>query len=247
MTVSQFELLEKKCKLGIKAFHNIFLAAQLFEQLKVNLNSHNSLLLMSYFSTAVIRYCSPFVDSRKGTRYSLKALKRIDGYSAELHSNLLMLRNKLLAHDDLEEIEPKILTRGFGFHTGENVVVDIHVLNGTISHIITAEKLDKLINQTNIVLLGVRQNLLDDIQAYQKFIISNPEHMANAKYQKTEKLNINQGRFTPASISNETWLNTLNIPAWLNVSDEYVYQWITIGKCFAEQEIILPSGIIIKP
>ena len=98
--------------MGIKAFQNVSTSLRAFERLSSLVESQDYILLSSFFNMGVIRYTKPFLktDTSNGIFiYPIRHLKKVNGFSLELHEHLKQIRNTLIAHDDIEQIEPRIL------------------------------------------------------------------------------------------------------------------------------------------
>ena len=100
-------------KLGAKALQNMQSSASYFDRMLTFQSAAEAQILSALFTAGVIRYARPFSQSSdgKGHRaYPLKALKKADGFDLKVHQHLVGIRNTLVAHDNLEAIEPKVLT-----------------------------------------------------------------------------------------------------------------------------------------
>jgi len=80
-----------------------------FERLCALTGSNDHMLVSSFFHMGVIRYAKPFTPTIFNSRrmvYGYKKLKGSAGFSEDLHKHILDVRSTLVAHDDLDQIEP---------------------------------------------------------------------------------------------------------------------------------------------
>src|SRR5437899_9433594 len=106
----------RDCQIGVKAYQNIRASLLAFERLCTLVESDDHLLLSSVFHMGVIRYAKPFLGAESGAglvSYPTQQLRKVSGFSMEIHRHLLTVRNTLIAHDDFDQIEPRILIFGF--------------------------------------------------------------------------------------------------------------------------------------
>ena len=106
------------CKVGIKALQNIYASACGFYRMLKNRDSQDSILISSIFYWSVIRYAKPFLNLKfegRNIRYAIKKIKNTKGFDKQTHNHLISVRNTLIAHDDFEQISPRLLA--FGIQT----------------------------------------------------------------------------------------------------------------------------------
>src|SRR5262245_21081097 len=120
----EVEHARRDCHLGIKAFQNVRWSWKAFEALRERKPpSSADPVAAGLFHMGVIRYAKPFLEMQSGQgalRYRERHLKRADGFSASMHAHLLKLRDKLIAHDDFTQIEPRMLTVMSGPQAGSS-------------------------------------------------------------------------------------------------------------------------------
>ena len=112
MTINAHTRACNDCKLSIKTYQNVAGALNGFDRLLTLNEAEDHILLSSVFCFAVIKYAKSFIDNETSfgnIRYPIKHLKKIENFSLEIHKHLLELRNTLVAHDDFESIEPRII------------------------------------------------------------------------------------------------------------------------------------------
>jgi hypothetical protein len=162
----------------------------------------------------------------------------------KMHNHLLHLRNTMIAHDDFDEIAPRILTfglcfdkRGIGF-----VPTSIVISNKCLSFPVHACIVKEMHGHAQAALQGIHAKLQEDMSLLRKTIIKNPGvAIDKAKYTK------NYGRAEiPAQkapdFSNDEWLNA-KVPDYSSVHGGFVYEETRIMSNFHGPETItLPDG-----
>jgi hypothetical protein len=106
---SKFQSALRECKLGVKALQNLLASQAAVDRLLPLGASKDWDLMAALFCAAVVRYAKPFVDSRGATPYPTKRISGAKGFDKTMHDHLLVIRKKLVAHDDDDYPDPRLL------------------------------------------------------------------------------------------------------------------------------------------
>ena len=102
-TAPWFETKRRQCVDHLRAYLSIDTARQYADFISKNWQAGNELLIGGLHSAAVVAYCRPFTENKTkaGRRYYPdKKIRKCDGFDPDLHSHILELRHKLIAHAD---------------------------------------------------------------------------------------------------------------------------------------------------
>jgi len=103
------------CKFGAKSLQNVKASLASIDLLYPLRESQQWDLMSALYCSAVVRYTKPFSGSRSNRTYPIKRIKHNEGFSSEIHKHLLEIRDVLVAHDDLDIIEPKFMVHSYKF------------------------------------------------------------------------------------------------------------------------------------
>lgn len=244
----------RDCLLGIKAYQNLRISLLSFERLCELIDSKDYLLISSFFYMGIIRYAKPFLNTKlnKGfISYPIKKLKNEPEFSEKMHTHLLELRNTLVAHDDFEKIEPRILAVGLQLQeTDITIPRSICIENKCIAYTADLNSVLKIREHIGASLIGTKKKLTSDVTKFRSISIENPEQAKAAeKYHKNYgKMDIAIGgtTFNISDYNNEEWLNPSE-PDFSEVKNGYHYESIKFRQDFNGPETIkLPNGYTIK-
>lgn len=238
------------CKLGIKAYQNLVGSLNAFERLAALVQSSDHILLSSVFCFAIVKYAKPFVDTETPfgrTRYPVRLLKTMEGFSAEMHKHLVELRNTLVAHDDLESIEPRLLQFCLSV-TGSTVSIpmSIAVSNKCLSYPADLLSVHKVREHVAACVQGVLNKLNSDLARVRDIALKHPEQAKEgARYQKNYgQARIEEGgsHLQPPEFMTDEWLNA-NAPDFGHIHNGFRYEELRVRRDFNGPEIIkLPDG-----
>jgi hypothetical protein len=117
----------------LRACHSFSSAKDCIERILAGWHSDNDIEASAYLTACVINYCRPFTASKtpKGTKiyYPTKRL-RGDRYDAAIHSHLLEVRDRLIAHADQDVLHSPAHTLMARVDVGDGRVVQVPVQIG---------------------------------------------------------------------------------------------------------------------
>lgn len=239
-----------ECKLGIKAYQNLVGSLKGFESLEKLMASGDHLLMSSAFCFAVVKYAKPFIETNASfgkTRYPVKHLKGLKGFDSKLHEHLLELRNTLIAHDDLESIEPRLLQLCLSVNSSAfKVPVTIAVSNKCVAYPADAADVIQFKLHVESCVRGVLEKLNLDLAKVRESTLKNPNHAEESvKYEKdygqthiSEKGSV----VDHPNIMSDEWLNS-NEPNFSQIRNGFRYEELKIRKDFYGPETVeLPDG-----
>lgn len=106
----RLKLAKHRCLRWLKGFHNLHRSEGFMKRFAEKANSQDHVTKEALFQAAVVSYAKPFTQTESGQGkgvLSLKPFKRDPAFDTAIHEHIMGLRNRLIAHDDLTEIEPK--------------------------------------------------------------------------------------------------------------------------------------------
>lgn len=252
--MNEFERCRDACFLGAKAHQNVSAALQSFERLCTLIETDDCLLLSSLFHLGVIRYAKPFVPTKtpKGSvHYPVKHLTRVSGFDSGIHDHMLLIRNTLIAHDDITQLEPRSLATGFTLR-GTDLFIPMSeaVTNRCLSHPEGLDGAEKMTSHVRSAFKGIWQKLFDDLGRMRQVSIDHPDQLEEAKkYSKhlgTQEIPVGGVRIVPPDTSDSPWLAPV-VPDFSEVHSGYRYETVTVKRDFSGPERIkLPDGSSIK-
>ncbi|HXU92263.1 MAG TPA: hypothetical protein VFP33_01270 [Gallionella sp.] len=237
-------------KLGIKAYQNLVGSLQGFDRFLSLIPTKDHILLSSVFCFAVVKYAKPFVDTKTSlgtTRYPMRHLKSEAGFDAALHNHLIELRNTLVAHDDLESIEPRILQMCMSVEpTGFNIPMAIGLSNKCLAYPIASESVVKLRTHVEASVQGVLNKVHLDLARVRDAALKYPEQAAQEqRYQKhygQDRIEKDGSYLQPPNFMNDEWLNS-NAPNFSHIHKGLLYEELRVRRDFCGPERIkLPDG-----
>lgn len=238
------------CKLGIKAYQNLAGSLNAFERLLELAQSSDHTILSSVFCFAVIKYGKPFVETKSPfgrIRYKTQQLKSINGFSMEMHEHLLQLRNTLVAHDDLESIEPRLLE--FCISPTDSTLripLSVAISNKCLSYPADLLSIHKIKEHVEACVQGVLTKLQIDLKNVRDASLAHPEQAnENIRYQKNygqSKVEKEGANIKPPNFMADEWLNT-NAPDFSHIHNGFRYEELRVRRDFYGPEIIkFPDG-----
>lgn len=240
----------KDCKIGIKAFQNLNASLFGLNKLLENFESNDEHLKSSYFHYAIIRYAKPFLNSNyengEQVQYPTKHLKRLAGYAEKMHEHLKLVRNTLVAHDDFEEIEPKLLQLGINLNDWNLLIpTSIVISNKCLSFPKELATIEQMKLHVHTCCVGAHEKLFSDLTKLRDLAISNPQDAIDSVRYTKDYGTIITGADVKnplPDISNDSWLNT-NVPDYSKLHSGYEYEVAKLEKEFpAPEKIMLPDG-----
>lgn len=246
--------ISNEIKLGIKAYQNFAGALEGFNRFSQIFASKDHLLLSAVFCFAIVKYAKPFTDTETSfgrTRYPVRHLKVESDFDHELHTHLIELRNTLIAHDDLESIEPRILQFCLSIApSGFSVPISIGVSNKCLSYPIDTQSVEKLRAHVEACMHGAITKIHNDISKARDITLNHPEQAKeDAKYQKNygqARIEATGSQLSPPDFMADEWLNS-NEPSYEHIHNGLLYEELRIRRDFYGPETIkLPDGTSIQ-
>jgi len=258
--MNDFEKCTRDCKVGIKAFQNIRASLEAFEQLVSLVDSENHVLLGGLFHSAVVTYAKPFLSTNFGSgliKYPMRHLSKVNGFSNAMHDHLLHVRNTLVAHDDFEEIEPRVLmmTVNVSIEKGSgpwSVPMSISVANKRISHPADLDGASKMRTHVRAVMQGVQQKLFNDIGTLRAVALKCPDQAETPRYSKAygdQHIPVDGARLKIPTTSDDPWLNP-DEPNFNVIHNGFCYEQAVLKRDFnGPERIVFPDGssFVIRP
>lgn len=238
------------CKLGIKAYQNLVGSLHGFDRFVALIPTGDHILLSSVFCFAVVKYAKPFIETVTPfgkTRYPVRHLKKELGFDNTIHTHLVELRNTLVAHDDLESIEPRILQFGFSVDPiGFSVPVSIAISNKCLAYPINPDSVQMLKKHVEACAQGVLNKIHSDLARVRDATLEHPEQATEGTRYKKEygqaKIENTSSQLQPPEFMNDEWLNSSE-PDFSHVHNGLLYEELKIRRDFYGPETIqLPDG-----
>ena len=93
----------------IKSLNNAWVIACEIEKESKNIKSHA--IVFAAYEMIFIEYCKPFKKSngKNSKRYFLPVPPELNDFEKELHENIIRLRDKVIAHSDIDIKEPSLI------------------------------------------------------------------------------------------------------------------------------------------
>jgi hypothetical protein len=238
------------CKLGVKAYQNLVGSLNTLDRLAALFQSSDHILISSLFNFAVVKYAKPFLDTETAfgrTRYPVRHLKLLEGFSTELHTHLVKLRNTLVAHDDLESIEPRLLQFCLSVtESAYSIPMSIAISNKCLSYPADSLTVQKIRAHVAACAQGVLNKLHADLANFRDIALKHPEQAREGtRYEKKYgQFQIEKGgsQLQPPEFMTDEWLNA-NAPDFGHIHNGFRYEELRIRRDFYGPEIIkLPEG-----
>ncbi|MGH7216203.1 MAG: hypothetical protein ACREIG_03085, partial [Nitrospiraceae bacterium] len=243
--MNEFQRCRIACQIGIKAYQSLFGATSGFERLTKLVDSEDHLLLSALFHMAVIKYAKPFIH--KPVAYPIKHLKSLPGFSVKVHEHLIKVRHTLIAHDDFEQIEPRILSFGINPQTqGVNIPTSIVVGNKSISRPADLQSVETFKQHTDHAITGVQKKLFDDMAKLREVIIMHPDQAKQAERYSNHcgsvQIPASGARLAEPNFMDDSWLDPKE-PDFSSIHNGFRYEAIKLRRNFYGPETIkLPNG-----
>lgn len=253
--MNEVDLHGRRCKICIKAFQNVQAALFYMTKLEDLHAGGEKPLLSSIFLSAVIRYARPFTESRtkRGdkVKFGVKPLKAVDGFDLGMHHHLLHVRDRLLAHDDLAEIQPALVASCvFVPRMKKSIPVRINMANKCLGYPSERNTVAKMKAHISAALFGISAETDKALVAYRTATIENP-NMGNVQTETTEKLGAFAPgdawyHFKPPSLAGHAQLE-IQVPDYSHVHDGYQYEELSVERHFrGPEKINLGEGIVLE-
>lgn len=246
---AEYERVVRDCRIGIKAFQNFNASMLGFGKLLDLKGEGDYVILPSVFYWAVIRYAKPFLDSEyEGSRFSYpkRALKNQTGFVASMHEHLLLVRNKLIAHDDFYEVLPKILTMCMNLEEeGFLIPCSVSISNKIISFPSDSETVELMHNHVRACVEGAHEKLKIDLARLRNMMLENQDLAKESALYFNDYGNVSaseDGSFVKPNALVDPWLE-VSVPDYSELHGGYSYEEIKMNQDFNGPElIIMPSG-----
>lgn len=248
--MSEYERRCNDCKIGVKAYQNIVGSLNAFDRLIPLMESGDHFILSSLFCFAVVKYAKPFIETKTPfgkARYPVKSLSAAPGFALDIHKHILELRNTLVAHDDMESIDPRILHFCISPH-GENFSIPISMVvsNKCLSYPVDIQSIGNIRGHVEACAVAVSDKLNQDMAKVREFALNHPEEVTkSAKYHKDygqASTEPDTTHFQPPDFMSDGWLDNQH-PDYSHIHNNLVYETMKIRRDFYGPETIkLPSG-----
>lgn len=237
-------------KVALKAYQNLVGAHQGFEKLLALGQSNDLILLSSVFCFAVIKYGRPFVETKTSsgkTRFPMVTLKATPGFVGSIHKHLLELRNSVIAHDDLDSIEPRVLTLFLSVgDPATRIPTSVVASNMCLAFPNTISAIEGFRDHVAACVQGAHNKLHSDLARIRQTAMDNPsEALDGCRYEK------NYGPVTPVKgsqshqppdIMNNEWLDT-GPPDFAHAHNGFHYETLRVRRdLHGPEKITLPDG-----
>lgn len=241
-------------KVGIKAYQNIVGSLNAFERLIALLPSKDHILLSSIFCFAVVKYAKPFIATKTPfgrTKYSTESLVNTSGFNVDIHNHLLELRHTLIAHDDLESIEPRILQ--FCIRPTDSkftIPISIALSNKCLAYPIDVASINKLRAHVASCAQGVIDKIYIDLAKIRDAALKDQEELnQDLRYTKDygqHRSEEDGSNIQPPDFMSDEWLNS-SAPGFELIHNGLQYEELKIRRDFYGPEAVaLPNGDTIQ-
>ena len=183
--------------------------------------------------------------------YPVKHLGAVSGFDPDVHDHLLLLRNTLIAHDDFEQIEPRLLSTGItktgvDFH----IPMSVAVANKCLSHPAQLDGAEKMASHVRSAFKGIHQKLNDDLGRCRQAAIDHPDQVKEIRAfgRSLGTFEVPKGgtRLETPDTKGSPWLDAPE-PDFSEVHSGYRYEKVTVVREFTGPERIkLPDGTFIN-
>jgi len=128
----KFQLIEQ-----LKAIDSFAAAARSFQTLVQMGDDSDTEVRSALHTAAVVHYGRPFSNNRSagGARFALGVIKKHAKYDGEIHRQLIVLRNKLIAHSDHDYADGRLYAKNFTLERGSEqfeVIVGATLVTQTV-------------------------------------------------------------------------------------------------------------------
>lgn len=238
------------CKIGIKAYQNLVGSLSAFDHFVSFFPLKEHIILSSIFCFAVVKYSKPFIETQTPfgkVRYPVRHLKKESDFNNIIHNQLLELRNTLVAHDDIESIEPKLLEFCMKIDPiGFNIPVSVALSNKCLAYPVNLENVLSIRKHIVACIHGTLHKLNNDLAEVRNATLKYPEQTSEeTKYQNNygkAKIEAIGSHFTTPDFMKDEWLNC-NEPNFSHIHNGLLYEELKIRRDFYGPEVItLPDG-----
>lgn len=238
------------CKLTIKAYQNLVGSLNAFDRFTGLIPAGDHILLSSVFCFAVVKYAKPFLDTVTSfgkARFPVRQLKNVDGFSNEIHSHLVELRNTLVAHDDLESIEPRILQFCMRINgTDFTIPMSVAVSNKCLAYPVDSGSVHKLRVHVAACVQGALDKINSDLAKIRDAALKHPEQAnEGVRYKKNYgQTRIEEGgsQLQQPNFMSDEWLNNKE-PDFSHIHNGLLYEELRVRRDFhGPERIKLPDG-----
>lgn len=239
-------------KIGIKAVQNFSTSVEFLDRMLVLGARDDRQLLTAMFTTAVVRYARPFsqkADGKGNRAYSVKQLKKDPGFLSNMHRHLMGIRNTLVAHDDIESIEPRVLTQNMTFALpGQTVYpnflvpVSIAASNKCLAFPVDDAAVKAMRNHGAACVRAALAKLVADITRLREEALRDPAAAdAAARFTGPDEP-ISSDSVVLSNYSDHPWLTPSN-PDFSDVHNGFQYDPVRVVQTFVGlQKIRMPDG-----
>lgn len=248
------------CQISIKAFHNVGAAHDALVVLAETCEKQesNPVVLGSLFLSAVVRYCRPFTKTETPLGHSAfptRSLKKVIGFRVDLHKHLLHLRNRLLAHDDLDELIPPILTKSIQPRGSKiRVPIEVAIANKALAYPAQAKAIIEIRDHIAAAHKGIGMKLNADMKAFRDVCADHQEesdrYFTYEGKMGSEHIPAGGKRVTGGiDISKDPFL-VPDEPMFAEMPDGYRYEQVrVVGAFYGPYEVPTEDGgkVVISP
>jgi hypothetical protein len=222
-------------------------------EIRILFSTNDAVMLSATFCLGVVRYSKPFIESagRGGKRrYPIRHLKKVAGFDEGVHRHLIELRNTLIAHDDFESIEPRILTAGLTLENLDfTIPTTIAVSNKCIAYPNDTGAVRRFHAHTSACITGVQEKLNDDMARVRAAALANPaDARTNARYERNYGAAVPLAgvELRPPDFMASDWLNA-GTPDFSQVHNGFHYEELRARRDFhGPERIELPDGNVFE-
>jgi hypothetical protein len=249
--MNQFQRASHDAKVSLKAYQNLAGAHQGFEKLLSLGQSNDLILLSSVFCFAVVKYGRPFVGTKTPTgktRFPMGALKATPGFVATIHEHLLELRNSLIAHDDLDSIEPRVLTLFLSVGDRDlatRIPTSVAASNMCLAFPNTVTAIEGFRDHVAACVGGAKNKLDLDLARIRQAALDNPsEAIDGQRYEKNygPASPTSGSHYQPPDLMSNEWLET-GPPRFAHAHNGFHYETLRVRRDFhGPEKIALPNG-----
>jgi hypothetical protein len=242
------------CKLSIKAYQNLVGALNAFDRLISLWDKDDNLLLSSVFCFAVVKYARPFTQTKTPlgkASYPISHLRKTQNFSIKAHAHLLKIRDTLVAHDDFESIEPKILQCCISLNeTNFPIPITIAVSNKCLAFPVDKSSVLILKEHVAACVGGALDKLNSDLARMRETTLAHhDEAEGGVRYKKNygrQSIEPNGSGLQPPDVMTDEWLNNPN-PDFSHIHNGFRYEELRLRRDFhGPERIKLPDGTYIE-
>lgn len=241
----------RACIIGVKAIQNVRAAIQGLGRIKSMYGPRDPVVMASLFQAAVIRYCRPFTETRiegGNARYPLRRIKQAEGFSVSMHDHLLNIRNTLIAHDDFDQIIPRVIVFGMQHGNGPFVPTSIGLSNKCLALPEAAETIVAMRDHCEAALFAMLERLKADAGQLRTAYLSGPDPDPPKYMHNYGSAEVGPGptQMLPPDFMDNNWLNPKE-PDFTNVHAGFRYETMKWRQDFwGPEDIDLGNGVTMR-